>query len=396
MLVKRTLLALLMLACLPSAMAETGGYWTSNADWYYHLSEYCGGVETMVPISLDGAAAFDKYPCPMCVPGEAGEPRGVVESAAGLMVVRVPDSWLEERQRMRSSNDAWHQEESHEGSDAYRALGEYLSCEDLVRFLRDYREKGRAEALCIQPSRYVIESRNPCLSRRHIGGAWYYISRTEVDLKSKPGAKWWISADTSLYKLTMEEGLLICDNIGEESLENQEIELSLQDEEIVFDQSVGDLRIRVERVMDGYVALILCDAKEDAKRTPFCVEFCIGGGDGIWLFERIESKRYNMYACTLTEPELNALKDGATAELKSLPEWEPDYFGTPYSRLFNGDHYVIIDREGNVVREYDDHTIVHREASDRSFIIEQDSNYTRLDGWTLEPIEMEESIWRGE
>ena len=392
---KRILPALLVLVCLSSAIAETEGYWTSNEDWYYHLSQYCGGTETMVPISRDGAETFEKYPCPVCVPGEAGELRGVVESTAGLMVARVPDSWLEEQARRSVSDDAWHQEESHEGSSAYLALGEYLSCGDIARFLSDYREKGRAEALCLQPSRYAIAARYPCLSRRHIGGAWYYISQLNMDLRSKPGTKWWIHVNTSVYRLTMEEGMLICDNIGEEILENQEIELRLQDEEIVFDQNIGDLRIRVERVMDEYVALILCDAKEDAERIPFCVELCIGDREGIRLFEKIEGKQYNMYACTLTEPELNALKGGAAAELKSLPKWEPDYFGTPYSRMFDGDHYVIIDREGNTVREYDDHTIVHREASDRSFLIEQDNDYTRLDGWTLETIE-EGKIWDGE
>ena len=121
----------------------------------------------------------------------------------------------------------------------------------------------------------------------------------------------------------------------------------------------------------------------------------IGEDFGIELSSFVEAERHHLYGCMITEPEFLALSGGAEIRLRTESIWKPDYFGTPYSRMFDEEHYFIIDRDGNTVREFDGHTIVHREASDRSFIIEQDNEYTRLDGWTLETIE-EGKIWDGE
>lgn len=58
----------ILLLCAPAAFADGDGYWTTNQDPYYHIDPYCQGAEDMLPISLEGAAEFDKFPCPLCQP----------------------------------------------------------------------------------------------------------------------------------------------------------------------------------------------------------------------------------------------------------------------------------------------------------------------------------------
>ena len=91
---KRAFAALLALALSLSAWAlsEADGYWTNNADIYYHAAQNCGGAGGRVPISLEGAAEFEKYPCPVCVPAEddGGAPAAAVRG--GVIVVRFSDA----------------------------------------------------------------------------------------------------------------------------------------------------------------------------------------------------------------------------------------------------------------------------------------------------------------
>lgn len=388
---KRILLGLLMLACLSSATAETEGYWTNNADWYYHLSRYCGGAEAMVPISLDGAAAFEKHPCPVCVTVGDADIRGAIESTAELWVARIPESWLEAQTPAYSEGYSYAGDKSFAEDEMYRALGEYLRGENLARFLNDYRTSGRAEAIGWTPSNSLVTGYCPLLSRRLMNGTWYYIMKPGVDLKNQRDVTWKIKLDLLPVRLSAEDGLLICDGIGFAALQNCDLKFSVQDAEIVLEQTVGDQRIRVERIMDEYMLLLLRDAQKDPLTEDEIVVSTlmmeIGETFEIELFSFVEAERYHLYSCMLTEPEFLALSSGAEVKLRTESIWKPDYFDTPYAHTFDGDHYIIVDREGNIVREFDDHTIVHREASDRSFVIEQNSDTFHLDGWTLEQIE---------
>ena len=57
-----------LLICAPAAFADGDGYWTTNEDPYYHVDPACRGAKGMLPISMEGAAEFDKFPCPICRP----------------------------------------------------------------------------------------------------------------------------------------------------------------------------------------------------------------------------------------------------------------------------------------------------------------------------------------
>ena len=385
---------ILISLCASAALAEADGYWTRNADWYYHASEYCGGAEDMVPISLDGAAAFEKHPCPVCVPGGSGEIRGVIESSAGLMALRVPDGWLEARERDGGMENSYGGDKSYEGIDMYRALGDYLSGADLVRFLSDYHAKGRAEAVGWTPSTSFAALRHPMLSRRHIGGAWYYIVYPETDLRGRRDVEWQVNLIVGTYRLAMEDNLLICDNTGSERLQNLNLKFDSQEEEVLFERTDEDMRIRAERVMDAYMLLILRGAAHDPisqnELYTSRLTLRIGEESEIELFENMDAGGYHLYGCIVTEPELDALRGGASLELRTESLWTPHYFGTPYAHTFDGERYIIVDREGRTVREYGGHTIVAREASDRTFrVIDENERYTYLDGWTLEELEKE-------
>ena len=232
------------------------------------------------------------------------------------------------------------------------------------------------------------------LNRRHAGGAWYYVVYPETDLRGRQDVEWWVNLTVGTYRLTMEDGLLICDNTGSEQLQNLNLKFDLQEEEVLFERTAGDMRIRVERVMDAYLLLILREAARDpiAQNEIYISRLLLRIGDDceIELFERMNAGAYHMYGCIVTEPELNAIREGAALELRTESIWTPDYFGTPYAHSFNGEHYLIVDRDGKIVREYDGHTIVTREASDRTFCINNENGEdTYLDGWTLEELEKE-------
>lgn len=65
---KRFTILFILLLCASTALADSDGYWTTNEDSYYHVDPTCGGAEDMLPISMAGAAEFEKFPCPLCRP----------------------------------------------------------------------------------------------------------------------------------------------------------------------------------------------------------------------------------------------------------------------------------------------------------------------------------------
>lgn len=374
-------LLLALLFCASSALAEADGYWTSNADWYYHASEYCGGAEVMVPISLDGAEAFAKYPCPVCVTIDVGgEIQGARENGAGLVVVRVPDPWQEIRQRdgIGYSGDA-----SYEGKEVYRALEQYLGGEQYIRFLRDYRESGSASVSVVLPTDWI--GLGMPLSKRRINGAWYYVFRPDSDLAEESVR---ISVLGIGYEVYMDNGTLICDcrdYAYEEFQQQTELRLAEEPGDVIFEQSYGDLRVYVRQMMDMYVALVLRDGMNDSDFEADTV-LSIGGRNAIPVQGGAEE--VGLYSCVLTEAEFDALRAGASVELREERP-APQYFGTPYAIAWDAERgYAIVDRAGNTAVDYGRYASIEREASDRSFCCdEENSDKEYLDGWTLELIQ---------
>lgn len=381
---RMTCLILALLLTLPAALADADGYWTSNEDWYYHLSEYCGGAETMVPISLDGADAFGKYSCPACVPGENdGEIQAVIEGGAGILVVRIPDSCL---------GDAWFDEvnsytddASYEGNTAYRMLADYLSSETYVDFLSDYQARGSARASASQP-RILALGNELVLSRRHLNGAWYFAVRIREPLRETffDVASWTMNWRTDAFQLRMEDDVLICDYTTNTQTEKLDLRIEVQSTEPIFEESFGELHFYVTQAMNEYIALILRRA-DDAVPDA---ELVIGERAGIPLTGHINAGT-DVYCCVLTEAELNALRTGATAELRARASWPAYYFGTPYAVQYDEDRgFAIVDREGKRVVDFGTYEKIDRDGSDKTFrcVLPEEMRYVYLDGDTLEQV----------
>ena len=376
------ILALLM-ALSAAALAATDGYWTSNEDWYYHLSPYCGGAETMVPISLDGADAFGKYPCPACVPGEVkGEIQAVVESGAGVVVVRIPDSclgnqWFDEMNSY--TNDA-----SYEGDEAYRRLGDYLSGEAYIQFLSDCQTRGSAQASASQPQVWEFD-KELVLSKRHLNGAWYFAVRVSIPLREAfEMDAWTMSWRTNAFQLHMENGVLICDYTTNTQTEKMDLRLEVQSRDPIFEKSFGEFYVYVTQAMNEYIALILRHADDVVSNA----ELVIGDKTGIPLISHVNAGG-DTYCCVLTAAELNALRNGTTAELRARSPWSLNYFGTPYAVLYDEDRgCAIVDREGNRVIDFGTYEGIDRESADKTFrcIIPEEMRYIYLDGNTLEQV----------
>ena len=391
-------LLLALLFCASSALAEADGYWTRNADWYYHASEYCGGAEDMVPISLDGAEAFAKYPCPACVPEETeGEIQAVIEGGAGVVIVRIPDSRLGDDWfgTVRSyANDA-----SYEGGAAYRALGDYLSGEDYIRFLSDYQTRSSAQAPARMPQIWGADSGQApaslsqmwgnggalVMSQRHLGGAWYFAVRPGATLRETfEMDSWPMYWRTNACQLRMENGVLICDYTTSTRTEQVELKLEVQSTEPIFEKPFGDLLIYVTQTMNEYVALILRHG-EDAIPSA---ELLIGENSAIPLTCHINAGP-DIYCCVLTEAELNALRSGAEVKLEPRPQWPTYYFGTPYAVLYDEEKgCAIVDREGKPAVEFGTYEGIEREGTDGTFrcILPDEGRIIYLDGSTLEQV----------
>ena len=362
-----------------AAQAETEGYWTNNADWYYHLSPYCGGIDSMVPISLDGADAFGKYPCPACVPGEGGiEIEGAIEGGMGLVVIRIPENWQEVKLRNSSGDDS---DACYEGEQMYRALGDYLNGAEYTRFLRDYRDSGSASATVVVPPDLIGIGAEP-LSKRHIGGAWLYVFPPAPNVKGG-------TADISVigieFDLHAEDGLLVCDGKNyayEEFGKRQNLALRQEHGGVIFKREYGELRVYVKRMLDEYVALIQRDGGEAIRDAELCI-----GESHIALCGGVDAAA-NIYACVLTEAEWNALQADVPVELRAKPTF-PEFYGTPYAVLVDEERgCAIIDREGGIAVDFGTYLSISREASDRIFACEQqDSEKIYLNGWTLEVVE---------
>ena len=374
-------LALALLCCVPAALAEAEGYWTANEDWYYHAVASCGGTEGRVPISREGAAAFGKYACPVCVQAEddASEPRAA--KRGGVTVVRFSDAWMarQELEGIFGFGGGFSA-----SSDASKAalLAEYVHGDAYGEFL----ENG-AEAMYYQPS---VSPHDTILSSRHIGSAWYVAVRP----KENVNARWEMHWSVSENRISLREDTLNSSTERESTGGVTALNVDIQEDSAPVYSREGELPIEVYDAMDAYLAVI-----HEPGADPYLIEEVgvrIGAvQSGTALSGRMFGDEAR-YACVLTEAELNALRDGAEAEIvRKLPAEERDYMGGEYAAAYYGTsgRAGIVDRSGNFVIE-PTYKAVYRSdiGNDRSTIIppffcqREDGTSVILDGETLEVI----------
>lgn len=304
---KRILFFALILSILsPAALAEADGYWTSNADWYYHLSEHCGGAEDMVPISLDGAEAFGKYACPICVAiqGDDREPR--VLNCFGQLAVRIPESWLWDLEYKVSPEQI---DGAHErGPEAMRTLGQCLHGRAYNTFLEELRSTGAAVGTAY--TAFVERMNCDILSVRHIGGAWYAGVRPEAD----PMRGWDMLVCSRRIELEMSGSALDTHMDVEPKLTY----LTLMPEEAVpiCQREESGLWIHIYPMGDAYYLILSGKTERDLEGATVRVR--IGGTEldvDIWpvyIGNTVD------FGCALTEAEFRALEAGAALEVIDL------------------------------------------------------------------------------
>ena len=303
---KMLLFALALFLLSAAALAEADGYWTSNSDWYYHLSEYCGGAETMVPISLDGAATFGKYACPICVTIQAKNEEPKAVNCFGELAVRIPESWLWDLEYKLSSEqiDGVHER----GAEALRTLGQCLHGRAYNIFLEELRSAGAASGTAYVAS---VERMNcDILSVRHIGGAWYAGARPETD----PTRGWETLVRSRKIELEMSGDTLDTHMDVEPKLTS----LKLVPEEAVpvYQREDPGLWIHIYPMEDVYYLLLSGEAERNLEGTTVRVR--IGGTEldvdlwPVYIGNAVD------FGCALTEAEFRALEAGAELETVDL------------------------------------------------------------------------------
>ena len=301
---KRLLMAALAaLFLMPTAaFADADGFWTANEGWYYHASEHCGGAEDMVPISLEGAAAFEKYPCPVCVPTqESDEIRAAV--VFGQLVLRIPDTWLAELENPglpRTDSEPDGVDEY--GEQALQTLGYCLHGEVYTRFLEELRKSGSTEATAVT-LQALPTGDDIILSSRHIGDAWYVCVRTAEN----PEEGWDLSLGIREVEIQMEGEALHTRVPYRIAVKTFRILPELVPDVSYIYQREG---IQVYKVLDGYFLDLIMASEKEAELA----KLWIGGTDSNVELAPWRSGDVADYGCALTEAEFRALENGAALE----------------------------------------------------------------------------------
>ena len=335
-----------LLLCVPAALAEADGYWTSNADWYYHLSPYCGGAENMVPISLDGAEAFGKYPCPVCVPEEDGSAEVRAVTRGGVVIARVPDAWLDSVALSDPNDSFFTDEETFSGAEAQQELAALLHGEAYVRFVEQVHSGDSVEIRARGPQ--VGADPDFEFSKRHLGGAWYFVvlPRESVD-------RWDTYMGVWGAQLRMEGDVLHKIRDQQNLASNGALRLGpiarADGAECVYARTEG-MKIDVYRAQDMNIA-VFSQRAEDVNRLSGA-RLYIGGVDTGAILNGRRDGDAGTYCCVLTEAELAALRSGAEVELRRAALAEiADSADAPYAVVDTDAGPALIDREGNYVIE---------------------------------------------
>ena len=308
---------IMLLLCIPNALGESDGYWTSNGDWYYHACEFCGGAEDMVPISAAGAAEFGKYACPVCVPTqESGEIQ--VTECFGYLALRIPDAWV-----ARQENPELPRLESDpagvngKGAQALETLGMCLHGEDYARFMEKLRASGSAEAIVTMPQVLPVEDA-VVISMRHIGDAWYACVRPEKN----PEEGWDLMLGLTKLEMKMEGGELQTE---------VPYRLAVKSFPLMPEQITSAAEPMLQRTEEGMLIRViqLADESYNFSLTGSISEFPERARlrvDGVELECEFEAWRYEdapdhlivLCSCALTEAEFRALEAGAPIEFTDL------------------------------------------------------------------------------
>ena len=379
--------ALLVLICALSAARADGrdAYWTRRVELYFHECANCDGVEGRVPISAEAAAAFEKFPCPVCVPVENDQTEVLGVARGGTIVLRFPDGMLAEPEL--TGVFGWAFPEDYEGAEAWARVGELLHGEEYTSFVERVRAGGSAKAVARRPFVVPVED-ELILNQRHIGSDWYIIVRPKERFEDSWEMYWRIGG----LELEM-AGNALRESFTLQTVEEYKtVRLSSADSaQSTLQRVAGKLELSVYREMDANIAVI-CERDADAD---FLEEVGLRIGDydcGVELTGYMDGAD-GVFCCTLTDGELHLLEAGADFALIRAPlTQDANYMDTPYAAVQRGTGDVgIIDRAGNYVVEAKYRHISRpdpesfRISTDRPFFCwGADNSLTVLDGDTLE------------
>ena len=308
------LVILLTISC--AAQAEEYHY-TRRDDLYYHVSANCGGADGMVPISMEGAQEFDKFPCPICVPDDTQWQADIAAVARdNTVIVRIADSFLEEAEL--TDTFGFSPAEPQPVSEAPALIAEYLHGDAYNRFLQEIRTTGSASAQARIP---LVLSTNtqehPLLrmSTRHIGNAWYFALQTDAPMDDTFDISW--RANAFKFKFSYDSGLTVND-AQQTDLYPASLKPSPQTEPAAFSAQYDDCRIDVytdagQDVRANVAVITLSGA--DANNLDNCT-LSIGDPVSIPVNGYMDGEN-GVFCCTLTDVEIARLKNGEKAEIQT-------------------------------------------------------------------------------
>ena len=380
-----SLLCVLML-CAASALAED--CWTANEDWYYHVVASCGGTDGRVPISREGAAAFGKYACPVCVQAEDEGTQVQAVVRGDVVIVRVPDAWTDSIVMTDPGWGFFADEETFSGADVQRELTSLLHGEAYARFVEQVRGSGSAETRARRPQ--VGAESDFEFSRRHLGGAWYFAVLPRSSVES-----WDAYINVYGVQLRMEGDVLRATWDQGNHVSNGAFRIaSIAREdgaERIYTRT-QDVKIDVYRAQDMNIA-VFSQRAEDVNRLSD-TRLYIGGVDTGVVLNGRQNGDAGSYCCVLTDAELAALRDGAEVQLRRAALTEvADYADAPYAVVETDNGPAVIDREGSYVIEPGRYNVYqpYRQfypttAALPIICMDEQGNTAVLNGETLEPI----------
>lgn len=330
----RKICMLLPLFLLLPEFAHAGradGYWTRNAEIYYHAVECCGDGKDRVPISETAACAFGKFACPVCVQAEDVGEDVQAASRGGTVVVKFSDAWLNAQEL--TGVFGWGTDSAYTGHAAWRTLGEYLHGESYRGFVESYLQNGSADGRANTP--FILSRGAQVMSRRHIGGNWYIVVRPEEKFRDTWSMYWRVSS----LKLNM-EGEALTSNFDMQTVEEtRRLSLSRMDgTDAAFTCTGAGFELEVYEALGGYIAVIREEG--GAAGSMENVRLMIDGASfGIDLAGYAEGTDA-VYCFALDAGELEALKGNAGAQL-----WHVEQISASCFRVDAGERYVYYSDE---------------------------------------------------
>lgn len=391
------LVILLTISC--AAQAEEYDY-TRKDDLYYHVSANCGGADNMVPISMEGAQEFDKFPCPICVPDDAQWQADIAAVARdNTVIVRIADSFLEEAEL--TDTFGFSPAEPQPISEAPALIAEYLHGDAYNRFLQEIHTTGSASAQARIPLVLSTNTRErPILhmSARHIGNAWYITFLAENGLGGSWDLEWRIEG----YTIEAKDDQLTIELTGKTDERGASIPL-VHSADLLSLPAPKNFSVQFDGCRIEVYPMMNTDARTNIARiTQFDADadylenstLCIG--DQI----RIPINGYadgadGIFWCALTDVEYACLANGIKASVLPPNYMESAEFdNSPYAAVRRGTGGVgIVDASGAFVVQPEYQSIEKYRSADYPttvpipfFCTASDGAITILDSQTLDVI----------